>query len=237
MIHILIVEDDDEQATLLESMLERYSAEKGVELAVTRDANAFALYDDKRPFDLIFLDIGLPGIDGLEGAAAIRLRDAQVPIIFVTDLAQYAVRGYEVNALDFVVKPVTYGGIARRMDKALAVIAASSRRTISLATPTGVRVIPLDRLVYVDISHHDLYYHVLGSDDTPRVRGTMAAAEAELADAPFVRISASCLANMALIRQIDGDRLVMEGGTELWFTRGKKKPAMERIARYLGGMR
>jgi len=237
MIRILIVEDDDEQAALLTGCLNQYADEKGLELAITRDSNAFGLADDKRPFDLVFLDIGLPGIDGLEGAATIRLRDSSVPIIFVTDLAQYAVRGYEVNALDFVVKPVTYGGIARRMERAMQVIEANTRRTISIPTVSGLRVVDLSQLAYVDIASHDLHYHLLGTDEVPRVRGTMAAAERNLADAPFVRISSGCLANMALIRRVDGDSLVMEGGDVLWFSRGKKKAAMERIARYLGGMR
>ena len=57
--------------------------------------------EGNHPCDIYFLDIGLPGVNGMEAAQIIRQTDESTPIVFVTDLAQYAVRGYSVDALDF----------------------------------------------------------------------------------------------------------------------------------------
>lgn len=235
---VLVVEDDDEQAALLVGYVERYGRERGVDLHVSRLTSAFPLADEDSPaFDMAFLDIGLPGINGLEAAQLVRQRDSRVPLVFVTDLAQYAVRGYEVQALDFVVKPVSYAQIVPRLDKMVRVARENARRTIVVTTEAGMRVVDLAQLVSVEVSRHDLYFHLLGEGEPLRRRGTMAAMAEELKDAPFVRISASCLANMDLIGRIDGTRLVMADGTELWFSRAKRKGAMDQIARHLGGGR
>lgn len=235
---VLIVEDDDGQAAALVGYVGRYAAERGVNLHATRLASAFSLAGDDAPaFDMAFLDIGLPGINGLEAAQLVRQRDERVPLVFVTDLAQYAVRGYEVEALDFVVKPVSYGQIALRLDKMVRLARENARRTLALSTPAGLRVVDLNQLVCVEVSRHDLYFRLLGEAEPLRMRGTMAAMAKELEGAPFVRVSASCLANMGLIDRIEGDRLLMRDGTELWFSRAKRRPAMEDIARYLGGSR
>ncbi len=234
----LVLEDDDGQAALLAGYIERYGRETGDPLQVTRLASAFALADKTCPdFDMAFLDIGLPGINGMEAAHLIRERDERVPIVFVTDLAQYAVRGYEVEALDFVVKPVTYAQIAPRLAKMARAARENARRTLAVTTATGIRVLDVAQLEAVEVSKHDLFYHVAGEKDPLRTRGTMAATADELADAPFMRVSASCLVGMPHIERIDGDRIVMRDGKEFWFSRAKRKGAMEQIARYLGGRR
>ncbi len=87
---------------------------------------SIALFDKCEPFvynykpecDVVFMDIGLPGISGMEAAAAIRKTDPVVVIIFVTSLAQYAVKGYEVSAFDFVVKPVGYAEFEMKFRRA-----------------------------------------------------------------------------------------------------------------------
>lgn len=235
---VLVIEDDDAQAALLQGYVERYGRETGEPLQVTRLSSAFALADKTCPaFDMAFLDIGLPGINGMEAAHLIRERDERVPIVFVTDLAQYAVRGYEVEALDFVVKPVEYAQIAPRLAKMIRVARENGRHTLAVSTATGIRVLDVAQLEAVEVSKHDLYYHVAGEEEPLRTRGTMAAAAQELADAPFVRVSASCLVSMPHIEKIDGDRIVMRNGKEFWFSRAKRKGAMDQIARYLGGTR
>lgn len=234
MYRILIVEDSPEAERTLHSHIDRYAAEKGVDLHVTWQQSAFEVAGGDARFDLIFLDIELPGIDGMEAAGLMREFDPDTPIIFVTNLAQYAVKGYEVDALDFVVKPVTYQDFRMKMDKALRAIDRRGTRSISIPLDGGFKVVPVGDVVYVDVTNHDLAYH-LADASTLVARGTLSGLAADLASASFVRVSNSCLVNMAHIAQVKGTDIHLSNGDVVWFSRSRKKPAMETIARYLGG--
>jgi len=232
---ILIVEDSAEAGQALHAHIDRYAREAGIECAITWKTSAFDLAgDDEARYDLIFLDIELPGINGMEAAEAMREHDPETPLIFVTNLAQYAVHGYAVDALDFVVKPVSYFDFRLRMDKAMRTIGCAAKRSLSIPTESGFRVVAAADIAYVDVANHDLAYH-LACGETITVRGTLSRAEEELEGATFVRISNSCLVNMAHIKEIKGSDIHMGCDDTVYFSRSRRKPALETIARYLGG--
>ena len=235
MPNIALVEDEPEAADVLAAFIGRYAAEKDVELAVTRFGNAMDFELTHQRFDLVFMDIQMPGINGMEAAQLMRTYDEETPIIFVTNLAQYAVKGYEVDALDFIVKPVSYFDFRMRMDKAMRHIRRNSGRSIAIGTRDGMRVVPLADIEYVEVSKHDLSYHLVGEEQPLVVYGSLVAFEQEVAGGPFVRISNSCLVNMNRIRAIRGNELVMHGGQVLYFSRSKKREAVATITSFLGG--
>ena len=233
MHRILIVEDTPAEADSLASCLRRYEAERGESFAVEVVSSALEFMERRPRADLIFMDIDMSGVNGMEAAELLRTYDEQTPLVFVTNLAQYAVRGYSVDALDFIVKPVEYPDFVLRMDRAMRAMARNARATISLSTPEGLRVIGLDRVEYVDILRHDLYYHLAGEAEPLRIRGSIRAAAEQLGDG-FVKVSASCLANMAQVRLVRQGSVVMAGGNELFFSRGCRKAALETLANYVG---
>lgn len=235
MFRILIVEDNPEEQAVLRAHLERYATEHDEDFQITWLKSAVEFVEGSETADLIFMDIDLPGINGMEAATLLRSFDNHTPLIFVTNLSQYAVRGYEVDALDFIVKPVTYYNFSMRMDKAMRIMRRTTGRNVVIQTKAGMRVIPLSELISVEVLNHNLAYRAVGYDDPIEVRGSLAAVERELADAPFVRISNSCLANMGHVRDIKGNELRMSDGSVLYFSRARRRPAMERIADYLGG--
>ena len=234
MYRILIVEDSPEAERVLHGHLDRYAQEAGIDLKVTWQQSAFEVAGGNVHFDLIFLDIELPGIDGMEAAGLMRQFDPGTPIIFVTNLAQYAVKGYEVDALDFVVKPVGYPDFRMKMDKAIRTIERRGRRSLTISSDGSLRVVALDSIVYVDVSNHDLAYH-LADGTTLTARGTLSKLSEELASASFVRVSNNCLVNMAHIERIKGSDIVLSTREVTWFSRSRRKAALETIARYLGG--
>lgn len=238
MYRILIVEDDEAEAAALRDCLQRYGRETGVELKSVWLTRAFDLDFERLPYDLVFMDINLPGVNGLEAAELMRQHDQSTPLVFVTNLAQYAVRGYEVDALDFIVKPVSYFDFKLRMDKAVRVMRAASVRSVVLTTRDGLRRVEVSRVVYVEVSNHNLVWHVDadGREDCEiRVRGTMRSAEESLAGAPFSRISNSCLLNMGYVRSIRGMELLTTTGDTVFFSRARRKAALEEITKYLCG--
>ena len=109
MIRVAIVEDEDIAARQLEQCLQQYESGHDIRFSSCRFRDALEFLEQYQPlYDLIFMDIGMPGLDGMEAAVRLRAMDSVTPLIFVTSMVQYAVRGYEVDALDFVVKPVRY---------------------------------------------------------------------------------------------------------------------------------
>ncbi len=236
MYQVLLIEDDDAAAAGLADFIARYGAETGARFNVCRHASAVPLIKSRRSYDLIFMDIDLPGINGMEAAALLRSYDEATPLIFVTNLAQYAVRGYEVDALDFIVKPVSYYHFCMRMDKAMRAIARNRRGSLSIATRHGVRVLSCAEVIYIETKSHDVLYHLADPDEeTIRVRGSLSAVEEQLGEGQFVRISVSCLVNMDHIRSMQQGEVRLDTGEVLYASRAKKTAALETFADYLGG--
>ncbi|MEQ2637461.1 LytR/AlgR family response regulator transcription factor [Paratractidigestivibacter faecalis] len=235
MLRVALVEDSQEEADTLTGHLDRYGRARDIRMTVARFSNAMEFMGARQVFDLVFLDIDLPGINGMELAGLIRAYDTEVAIIFVTNLAQFAVRGYEVNALDFVLKPVSYFNFAMRMDKVARLMRRKSEGHVVVETREQARVVSFDDLVYVAVNNHRLSYRVRGTDGFLESRGSLKAVETRLADGPFVLISSSCLVNMNYVRSYHGTSLLLTNGEELYFSRPKRREATEKIAAFFGG--
>jgi len=234
MYRVLIVEDDPSEVDKLRGHLDHYGREHDMSLSVDALSSALEFAETRRSADLIFMDINIPGINGMEAAELLRTYDAETPLIFVTDLAQYAVSGYQVDALDFMVKPVEYADFTLRMDRAMRVMRRREGRSITVPTTDGTRVVGLRDVLYVDVLRHDLYYHVAGGE-VLRIRGSLTQLEARLASEGFVRISASHLVNMAHVARIRTGSVEMSNGDEISLGRSRKKQALETLSAYVGG--
>lgn len=194
------------------------------------------MLSDRGRYDLCLLDIEMPGIDGMEAAGLLRTYDDQIPIIFVTNLAKYAVKGYEVGATGFIVKPATYGNLTLALDRALRTVGQNAGRTLTVSTEDGMRVIPLRKIVYIEVMKHKLTYRIEGEEPLD-ARGSLVQIEDELADAPVVRASKSCLVNMDQISMVRSGELVMSNGDVLRISRTHKREVVDKVTDYLGGRR
>ena len=232
---IAIVEDEDDAATTLRDYLGRYATEHDEAFDVTRFSSGLEFECTHARFDLIFMDIQIPGVNGMEAAQLLREHDDQTPLVFVTNLAQYAVRGYEVDALDFILKPVSYPNFRMRMDKAMRHVRRNASRSIAVGGRDDLRVLAVRDIEYVEVSRHDVSYHLVDEEEPLVAYGSLKATEAELEGAPFVRVSNSCLVNMAHIRQVKDGAIRMRGGGTLWFSRSRKREATATITSYFGG--
>ncbi len=230
-----MVEDSDEEATILLNHLEHYGKVHGIRFITTRSVTAFELVNDAIQADLVFMDIDLPGINGMEAAEMLRESDTTTPLIFVTNLAQYAVRGYQVDALDFMVKPIAYGDFSMRMDRAMRAVKKNAGRTVAIPTAGGMRLVEIDDIIYVELSKHDLVFHLCGIQGGLRRRGSIKSLVDELPTDKFLLVSQGCIANMGHIATVRGDAVMLDDGTMLYFSRSRKRPGMETLARYLGG--
>ena len=121
---LALVDDDAEIRSLLRAYVQRYNTEYGTAISTydfTRGSDLLHNYE-RGVFDVIFLDIEMPGINGMETATQIRRIDDAVALVFVTHLAQFAVQGYEVQASDYIIKPLSYFDFAMKITRILKTI-------------------------------------------------------------------------------------------------------------------
>lgn len=138
MIRIALVEDEAEVRAQLQGYVQRHTRQYGTEFAVTEFADGMELLDDYRPvYDILFLDVEMKHLDGMETARRVRELDKDVIIVFITNMAQYAIGGYAVGALDYVLKPVPYFAFSQQLRKAEEQLRRRARHYLALPVEGG----------------------------------------------------------------------------------------------------
>ena len=235
MLTVAIVEDEPDDARRLDSCLQRYGAERGVDFRLEHFGRPSDFLDSyKARYDLVFMDIEMPGMDGLSAAKRLRQFDQEVILIFVTNLAQYASRGYEVNALDYVMKPMEYQTFERKMDRAVRACWNNSDSVIVAQRGYAQRIL-LRNIKYIEVHRHDLRYHM----ESPGERvlnsvGSMQEASDRLGDKGFLRCDRQHLVNVRQIESISGSTVTLVDGDELPIGRAYKKDFFAQLAQELG---
>lgn len=232
---VCVLEDEKIVADKLCSFIEKYCAEQGVCVEVQVFPDAFALLEGYHAdVDILFMDIQLPVMNGMEAAKKIRETDEKVLIVFVTNLAQYAVEGYDVNAFDFILKPVEYDGFRMRFARIIKELEhRSADKYINISSKSGFRRIKLADLLYVEVINHDLIFHTREEGEIS-TRGTMKKLAESLSGECFALCSNCYLVNLAHVKQAD-KAAVLSDGTELPISRNSRKSFFGELAKYLGG--
>jgi len=231
VLQIAIVEDSEDSAKLLQGYLMDYESVVNDQFHVTCFSNPVAFLEPYRGYDLVFMDIQMPHMDGMEGAFRLRKLDTQVKLIFVTNMAQYAAQGYEVDALDFMVKPVSYPDFMFKMKRAMNAIRISRKKELVIAQPSGMVRISSDELLYVEVRSHNLTYHLV--DHTIQARETMDRAEEQLAPWNFLRCNNCYLVNPRYIDWVQG-YTVKVGDEKLQISHPRRKKFMESLSQWYG---
>lgn len=229
MLRIAIVEDDDSAAALLEQFPDRFQPDAGESFQIERFRDPVLFLDPYRGFDIVLMDIDMPNMDGMTGAAHLRQMDSQVKLIFVTNMAQYAVRGYEVNALDFIVKPVTYSDFAFKMRRAMSALQLNRGKVLMITQPYGMVQISSDELLYVEVRGHRLTYHL--AEGAIEVRGTMDSAEKQLSGLNFLRCNNCYLVNPRYISRVQGYTVIVEN-EELQISHPRRRAFLEGLSKW-----
>lgn len=231
MIRIAILEDDAQDLASLEECLHRYEKEQQEAFSVRSFSDpAVFLEGNPSDYDLIFLDIDLPTMTGMELARQIRRQDSTVTLVFVTNLEKYAVSGYSVDALDFVVKPINYYRFTSMLRRALRSIAARQPREVVIQTSGGITRLNVAQLYYVEIRDHLLIYHT--EQGNLNAWGKMSDVEAQLAPYDFARCSTSHLVNLRYVDSVAGND-VLVAGTRLPISQRRRKAFYTAVTSYL----
>lgn len=234
MLHITIVEDESHFVGQLKEFLTRYEAEREIRLRIdwfTDGESAVENYPSAT--DILLMDIQLPYMNGMTAAELIRRKDPEVIIIFITNMKQYAIKGYTVGAMDYLLKPLSYFALSQRLDKACAKKNKRERKYIMLSTAGQLRKVDVSQIRYIESSGHSLTFHM--TDELFSMPGTMTQMERDLGGCPFFRCNKGCLVNL---EHVDGiqDNCAQVGKDNLPISRGKKNSMMTALTDYVNGV-
>lgn len=232
MLHIALVEDTAFDRKVLRDCLEEYSRESG-ELLDIREfvdgSDLLAHYPDN--LDMIFMDIMMGDMDGLTAARMLRRRDEKVLLVFVTSMVQYAVQGYSVDAMDFLVKPVGHMALKLCMDRALKRLRQDEPQRLSFSNREGTHSIPVSEICYIESINHKVIVHT--REAAIPVDTSLAAAEKLVGELPFFRCHVSYLVNLRHVDRVSGND-VWVNGERLSISRYRRREFLEAWAAWLG---
>ncbi|MCD8342036.1 MAG: LytTR family DNA-binding domain-containing protein [Clostridiales bacterium] len=231
MTRVAIVEDDPIYSDQLQQYLNRYEQESGEKFLPVCFSDGVDLVEHySADYDILLLDIEMPGLDGMTAAERIRKVDREVVIIFITNMSQYAIQGYAVEALDYVLKPISYYSFTQCIQRAMERMRRRTKQFHSVSTGKGeTRKLELSQIYFMEVQKHTLIYHTTEGEIT--ASGAMSEVEQEL-QGRFFRCNKGYLVNLEHVSSIQGD-LVTVGGQQLQVSRAKKKPLLDALNNYI----
>ena len=231
--YIAIVEDDQATRAQLVSYIDRYFSGEKRFYRVDEFSDGLEVLDEYRAsYDLILLDIQMEHMDGLKTAQEIRKSDENVFLVFITNLANYAIRGYSVNALDFVLKPVNYLMLETVLRRAERLLAHRASKYVTFPTEQGLIRLSVDQVYFVESDGHMVLIHT--DRQTYRMRETMKEMERQLSPLGFYRCNNCYLVNMSRLERVE-KMVVQIAGRELSISRPRYRGFMDALADFIGG--
>lgn len=231
MIRIAAVDDNPHDLQLLQNYLKTYKENSKESFRISCFSDGKELLTDYRPvFDIILMDIEMAQIDGMTAAEEIRRTDKNVVIIFLTNMPQYAIKGYAVEALDYILKPVSYYAFSQCLERALKRRQKRREAFLNISTGKGaLQKISFSSVYYIEIQGHTLFYHT--TEGTLSAAGSIREVEQQVDDR-FFRCNKCYLVNLEHVASLKGGFAVV-GGEEVQISRAKRKAFLDALNNYL----
>lgn len=233
MIHVAICDDEKEFVAYLTGLLNRYAAETGEEIKVTAFYDGMELIEKyDTTIDLIFLDIQMRLVDGLQAAGRIRRMDEKVGIIFLTTMTQYGLEGYRYQAANYIIKPMKYVRLKAEMDSWLKKHRREDSPAVVISNDTGKYKVFLKSLRYVETFNRNLLLHT--NQENIICYKSMKEMEQELQGKGFIRCHTSYIVNLFYVKGVNKLEIELISGEMIPVSQPKRKAFMENLAEYWG---
>ncbi len=249
MLNIAIVEDEEEAYRKLVEFTDRYSQESGETFHISYFASGEAfLKSSYQDIDVVFMDIELPGMNGMDTAAEMRKKNDSIILIFVTNLAKYAINGYRVNAMDYFLKPIFYPDFKMRMLRVSEIKQNSVPGKLIVTGQSETDRFNINDIEYIESSSHKIIIHACGlahtwtrpsvmivtSKEEKRIKNAnLNDFEINLSPLGFNRCNSGYLVNLRHCSAINGFDLTV-GNHVIQISRSRKKEFVDAFLKSKG---
>lgn len=234
MIKVAIVEDEMKEREKLRSYFEKLEKEIGTLylLSFFSDGDKFLFDFHYGMYDLVLMDIELPSKDnGIIVSEKLRKIDTDVILVFMTNLAQYAIEGYKVNAVDYIVKPISYFDFKARISSLSNEINSKHKEKVLIQTDGKKIVVLINDIYYIETVSHSLIYHTKTGEY--KAYGALKIIQTELENFHFSMCNSCFLVNLEYVERVDG-YMVTVMGNELQISHPRKKQFLKELSLFLG---
>jgi len=229
MIQIALVDDDEAASNELQEKLQRFAQENHEQFSISIFHEAVSFLDHYQAVDIVFMDVEMPYLNGIAAAQKLRQIDEKVALIYVTNYMQYAVEGYEVNALGYLLKPINYARLSSVLKKTLNLLLQEAKGLL-VKTSSGLKKVYPDDLMYIEISGHLIEIHA--KSQVLETWGSLKELEKKLPEGRFARPNSNTLVNLSFVKGFESDDLVLSEGSHLPISRRKKKEFIDIFRAY-----
>ena len=232
MWNIAIIEDEEAMSNQLVSYFAKFGKDynESFSFAIFNNAETF-LKNYKKEYSVVLMDINLPGMNGMECVKNLREIDDTVLVVFVTNLSQFAVDGYEVKAFDFVVKPISYYNFSLKLKRALSHLSSLNNYELIISTKDKKYFININQLIYIEIRNHTIIYHLVNEEI--KGSGTLKSLYTNLKKHHFAFCNQCYLVNLAFVKGID-DGFLLINNEKIRIASSRKKSFMQEVTAYIG---
>lgn len=227
MIIVAICEDERYILEELRRKVEKYINRKSLDASIKTFMSGEELLKAKKKFDIILLDLMLPGIDGLEVARQISCRSR---IIFVTSYREYAVEAFDANAVHYLVKPVMEERLFSALDRAVNQTEQMDNQALTLIKSGKTQVIFIRDILYCEVFNHQVRIHTVHG--TYDYFGTLDMLETKL-DERFFRCHRSFVVNMSCVAGQEKGVAILTNGEKIFISRRKQTDFIQRLLNFL----
>ncbi len=234
MLRVAVVDDDASYRKEIIVLLAKYEKEYGEIFSITEYTDGDELIENyKSDYDIILLDVEMQFMDGMTAAEHIRQVDQDVVLVFITNMPQYAIKGYRVDALDYILKPISYYPFSQTIKRAIGRRSTSDKKYLRFKIKGGEQKIAVSEIRYIEVIGHDMIIHALSGEI--QTKGTIREMEEKLKDDYFFLCNKGFLVNLALVDGIQGNDIIV-GEDLIPVSRAKKKSFMDTLNKYMRTM-
>lgn len=210
---IAVCDDDGQELARITSFLEAYRLDRKASLIFKTFPSATELLStmSSSDYDIVLLDILMPGMTGMEAAYEIRGFDTEVKIVFLTSSPEFAVESYAVKSYDYILKPVTKDKLFSILD---AVIAEDQNplEGLTVKTQSGLTRILFSKLAFVEVINKKLYFN-MADGSVREVASPLAEFEDQLLSRPeFVKVHRSYIVNLWQVGELGAKEIITHAG-------------------------
>lgn len=229
---IAVCDDEEKFRMQAKEMIDKLAGSLDVIVDAYSDGRKLLEAFDKKPYDVLFLDIEMPVMDGITLAKKLRERSDSIYIVFLTGHVEYALEGYEVNALRYLTKPVQEAKLSEVlrfvMDKNV------SKRQLMIKEDGDETLINVSDIIYMEAQNQYVMIYTTGGEHL--IRYNIGDFEAELKNDDFFRIHRGYLVSLAKVKKLVKSEVVIEGMNgelKLPVSRSNIKPLKEALYKYV----